>query len=126
VARQLRTKPRIFPFRQESYAEEVREEKGRENDYEEKEELETLNRLSSYCNYAVSTGCSVGRHMLWNAKIKPEGFCAVRPSSSASLHRIIWGTKIPLDTPLARLVMADPAIGVIERDIALPHIIAPV
>jgi hypothetical protein len=36
------------------------------------------------------------------------------------------GTKIPLDTPLARLVMADPAIGVIERDIALPHIIAPV
>jgi hypothetical protein len=80
VARQLRTKPRIFPFRQESYAEEVREEKGRENDYEEKEELETLNRLSSYCNYAVSTGCSVGRHMLWNAKIKPEGFCAVRPT----------------------------------------------
>jgi hypothetical protein len=66
--------------RQESYAEEVREEKGRETDYEEKEELETLNRLSSYCNYAVSTGCSVGRHMLWNAKFKPEGFCAVRPT----------------------------------------------
>ena len=33
--------------RQESYAEEVREEKGREKDYEEKEEVETLNRLSS-------------------------------------------------------------------------------
>jgi hypothetical protein len=28
-------------------------------------------------------------------------------------------TKIPLDTPLARLVTADPAIEVIERDIVL-------
>jgi len=28
-----------------------------------------------------------------------------------------WCTKIPLDTPLERLVTADPAIGVIERDI---------
>jgi hypothetical protein len=37
-----------------------------------------------------------------------------------------WCTKIPLDTPLARLVTADPAIEVIERDIALPHIIVPV
>ena len=33
-----------------------------------------------------------------------------------------WCTKIPLDTPLPRLVTADPAIEVIERDIALPHI----
>src|SRR5882757_1330816 len=27
-----------------------------------------------------------------------------------------WCTSIPLDTPLARLVTADPSIGVIERD----------
>jgi len=27
-----------------------------------------------------------------------------------------WCTKIPLDTPLERLVTADPAIEVIERD----------
>jgi hypothetical protein len=28
-----------------------------------------------------------------------------------------WSIKIPLDAPLARLVTADPAIGMIERDI---------
>jgi hypothetical protein len=33
-----------------------------------------------------------------------------------------WCIKIPLDTPLARLVTADPAIEVIERDIMLGHI----
>jgi hypothetical protein len=35
---------------------------------------------------------------------------------------VIVVTKIPLDARLPRLVMADPAIEVIERDIALSHI----
>ncbi len=30
-------------------------------------------------------------------------------------------TKIPLDTPLARLVTADPAIEMIEHDLVLLH-----
>jgi hypothetical protein len=31
-------------------------------------------------------------------------------------------TKIPLDTPLAQLVTADPAIDVTERDLGRPHV----
>jgi len=39
------------------------------------------------------------------------------------MHREIrdvvdWCTKIPLDTPLARLVTADPTLGVIEHDLS--------
>jgi hypothetical protein len=66
--------------------------------------------------------------MLWNAKFKPEGFCAVRPTEFfGKFAPYNPGAQKSHSIPhLARLVMADPAIGVIERDIALPHIIAPV
>jgi hypothetical protein len=82
--------------RQESYAEEVREEKGREKDHEEKEEVETLNRLSSYCNYAVFTGLKLGGICCGMRRSSPR-VCAqsVRPSSSASLNRIILVHKYP-------------------------------
>ena len=33
-----------------------------------------------------------------------------------------WCTNIPLESPLARLITADSAIEVTERDIALAHI----
>jgi len=47
--------------RQESYAEEVREEKGREKDYQEKEEVETLDRL------VVLQQCSLHGMLSWEA-----------------------------------------------------------
>ena len=38
------------------------------------------------------------------------------------IHGVVdWCTSIPLDTPLARLVTADPSIGVIERDHSARH-----
>jgi len=41
---------------------------------------------------------------------------SVRPSSSASLNRIILVHKDPTQYPLAHLVTADPVIGLIESD----------
>jgi hypothetical protein len=47
--------------RQESYAEEVREEKGREKEYQEKEEVETLDR------FVVLQLCSIHGMLSWKA-----------------------------------------------------------
>jgi hypothetical protein len=56
---------------------------------------------------------------LWNFSLSEWRLPPERPFFAA---QSLLCTKIPLDTPLARLATADPAIEVIERDIMFRHI----
>jgi hypothetical protein len=79
------------------YAEEVREEKGREKDYQEKEEVETLDRLV-VLQLALSTDAEFGGICCGIRRSSPRGSVqCVRPRSSASLHRVGQSDLSPSD-----------------------------